>query len=388
MKNECVIKETLDAVVMQEAQIERLVERCRAAQHGAAQCNKPGHKQPSGIEESTQNTGLKDRAVKGIGRTMVSAAACILLLIAGAVTVYAVVSHSLLDRYKGSEEDIVYVSQLITGDDQTISMNGLQFAIEDYVFEESVGEGYFVLSITREDGTKPVIKDSRKLRDACPISCLWAVYVDELPYMILFEEMGNEEKIRSLCETTGMEKEDAWQSFHNISLSAGRMDADSNCYYVSFWTEEVEDDFAIYILQTDSFSVEMLEEKRDAGDGLFMTESVSEAVTFTYGQLGGTLNPFALELSWEGELPVPTYLQKPGEAPIEKITIVKKDGTEIALIEDFMPIKENLKWSSGGHSKDYRTGEEHAEDTYQLINLLNIHEVDYLLVNGEKVMVE
>lgn len=127
-------------------------------------------------------------------------------------------------------------------------------------------------------------------------------------------------------------------------------------------------------------------EKSSQNTGL--TESVSEAVTFTYGQLGGTLNPFTIKLTWEGELAVPAYLQKPGEAPIEKITIVKKDGTEIALIEDFMPIKENLKWSSGGNTKDYRTDEEQAEDTYQFINLLNIHEVDYLLINGEKVTVE
>lgn len=370
------IKETLDAVVMQEVQIERLVERCKAAQ-------------ASGQGESTQNTGLKDRAVKGIGRAMVSAAACLLLLVAGAVTVYAVVSHSLLDRYKGSEEDIAYVSQLISGEDQTIRMNGLLFTIEDYVFEESVGEGYFVLSITREDGTKPALKGSRKLREACPISCLAAVYLDELPYIFVFEEMGNEEEIENLCETAGMEKEVAWQYVQNTGLSGGMMDyTDSICYYMNFRTEEVEDDFAIYILQTDGFSMEQLEEKRDAGEGLFLTESVSEAVTFTYGQLGGTLNPFTLKLTWEGELSVPDYVRQKGEAPVEKVILVKKDGTEIVLIEDFMPVKENLKWSSGGHSKDYRTGEEHAEDTYQLIHLLNMQEVDYLLINGERVTVE
>lgn len=361
MRNECVIKGTLDAVVMQEAQIERLVEYCREGKG-------------------------KRRTVRSFRKSLVSVAAvCVLFLVAGAVTVYAVVSHSFLDRFKGSEEDIAYVSQLLTGDGQTIRMNGLLFTIEDYVFEEGVGEGYFVLSISREDGTKPAFKGSRKLRDACPISCLDAVYVDELPYMILFEEMGNEEEIESLCETAGMKKEVAWQYVQDIGLSGGRIDADSNCYYISFWTEEVEDDFAIYILQTDSFSMEMLEEKRDAGEGLFMTESVSEAVTFTYGQLDVTLNPFTIKLTWEGEVPVPAYLQKPGEAPIEEITIVKKDGTELALIEDFMPIKEKLKWSSGGHNKDYRTDEEHAEYIYQCINLLNIHEVDYLLINGEKV---
>lgn len=377
MKNECVIKETLGAVVMQEAQIERLVERCREAQ-----AERPRLEQCGGTEST------KSKRIILFKKSLVSVAVvCVLLFAAGAATVYAVVSRSFLDKYKGSQEDFAYVSQLISGEAQTVCINGLQFTIEDYVFEKNVGEGHFVLKITREDGTKPEAEADKKLQMTLPKGGQ-ALYLDGLSYVILFEEIGTEQKLPEICESSGLSKEEAWELAQNVSYQIeGKEFADAICYYVSFRAKE-ENGLALYVLQTDAFSVEDLEAIRESDEGLFLTEAVSEAVTFTHGQLTVILNPFTLQLIWEGELPVPTYLKKSGEAPIETVTLVKKDGTELAVIEDFMPVAENLKWDSGRHSKDYRTGEAYNEENYQMISLLNIQEVDYLLINGEKVTVE
>ncbi|MBQ9141822.1 MAG: hypothetical protein IJX63_08520 [Lachnospiraceae bacterium] len=360
MRNECVIKETLDAVVMQEAQIERLVERCREGKG-------------------------KRRTVRSFRKSFVSvAAACVLFLMVGAVTVYAVVSHSFMDRFKGSEEDIAYVYQLIAGEPQTISMNGLLFTVENYVFEENTGEGYFVLKITREDGTKPEAMQSQKLQMASPRGS-WALYLDGLPYIILFQEMWTQEELQECCERTVLEKEETWELLQNTGFHMESKEfADAVCYDARFWTEETGKDFAIYILQTDDFSLQALEEKVESKEGIFLTESVSEATSLANGQLTVILSPFSMQLNWVGELPVPTYVKKTGQAPVEEILVVKKDGTQIKLVEDFMPVAETLAWSGGRHNKDYRTDIEHHEETYQFLNLLNLQEVDYLLINGEK----
>lgn len=340
MKNREIIRETLDSVSLQEAQVENLLKHCRMMQE--------------------RDTDGKGRRQKGIFISFgFAAAVCMLLLTMGAVTVYAMVSHSWLDKYRGSEKDVAYVMELIGTEPQVIHMNGFKFAVEDYVYEKNVGEGYFVLNVSREDGTAPVYKQGANHK-----AFGYHMILDGISYTIYFDMIKS------------------------ISLKYAEYE-DSICIHASFATTQPIEEFCLYVMQNTLMEREDAEEIKTLGECIRLTESISEACTFTYGEeIEGYLNPFALKVSWIGEPTVVDALYDMEAVPVQEMSIVKTDGTLIPLVKDYLPLEESLHWTGRDKRLDGKTQVTHTTQRYQLVNLLNIHEMEYLLINGEKVDIE
>lgn len=384
MRNQEIIIETMEQIHMQEEQTDRLVARCKEKISA-------GEEVQCGAEPRKWTGSTRKKPSAHVLKLAVTAALiCVVLFAVGGTAVYAgvalgILPYSLLDRFNSNEEDQEYIASLITGEAQSVVMNGIVFTVEDYVFEESLEEGYFVLSITGEDGTKPEIRSVSRNASGVDYSCFCSLEIDQKSYQIVFEGVPKEEpESVTVVLEDGTEEKMYFGESRIITIHAEEKEyAEAGCFYVRFRANADDLDFALYIMQTDELDAANVKEKKAEGECILLSDSIVESLSFEYGNLKGSLNPFTLQLTWLGQFQEEGVSHTFGWFPIEEISIVKKDGTVIPVISNHQPVEENLEWygsrGNGVKSKEVR---------YQMINMININEVDYMLIDGEQVPVE
>lgn len=335
MKNSRILKETLDSVKMNENEIESLIEKCVKLQ-----------------KSDTEALNKKRRMMYRIAS---AAAVCAVLFAVGNINVFAGIRHSIADKFfSGSNKEKAYVSELVTKVDQSIALNDIVFTVEDFIFEESVGEGYYVLSISRTDKTAPKVGN---VAGAAGMFAYTGYKIDDKVYQIALNEVID-----------GVHQTD-----NSINCRIGEQVEyeDSICIYTRFYTDakQSEPEYVLYITEADAITNENFDEIVKNGEYITLGDAIEESIEFSNGKVKGVLNPFCLRLEWDGY-----------SMPVKNISIGKTDGTIIPIIRDGEVVSENASITM-----TRRKGDNKGNSRYFTIkNIILMEDVKYIEIDGTR----